>query len=203
MADAATYFEKRVGLKLVALPVAKDTMRGSPEAVARAARTHLKMKPGPVSNMIRVAERAGAVVTYAKTQRLCIDAYSLEIGDWPIIVLTPKGDYYRQRWDVAHELGHLLMHRSAQAIDADMEHEANQFAAEFLLPASAVPTPSSSSPRTPRRWLWTQFALLGGKQGPVRPECRLPFFAEQVERPGLSYECREVEPKTLSGLRSR
>ncbi len=67
-----------------------------------------------------------------------VDAYSAVVGRWPIIVMTSRGDYYRQRWDIAHELGHLILHDSEVAISEQVEQEANQFAAELLLPAEQV-----------------------------------------------------------------
>lgn len=49
--------------------------------------------------------------------------------------MTSRGDYYRQRWDVAHELGHLVLHDGESEINDLIERQANQFAAEILLPA--------------------------------------------------------------------
>jgi len=135
VADIANYLEKRVGLGLAELPSAKEPMRRDPAAVARAARVRLNVGSGPIANVIRTAEQAGAIFSYATQQTSSIEGYSVEIGRWPIALLKPEVNYYRQRWSAAHELGHLLMHRSAVAIDEGMEAEANQFAAEFLLPA--------------------------------------------------------------------
>lgn len=138
VAELATYFERKVGLELPALPTAKFEMRVNPSSVAQAARTRFHLKPGPVVNVVRTAERAGVIVCYATQAFKSVEAYSVEVGGWPVMILKPEIDYYRQRWSAAHELGHLLMHRDASSIDESMEGEANAFAAEFLLPLSEV-----------------------------------------------------------------
>ena len=57
----------------------------------------------------------------------------------PIIVLNPvKDDYYRQRFDAAHELGHLIMHHDAEPGGKVAEEQANRFASEFLMPAEEI-----------------------------------------------------------------
>ncbi|WP_397428100.1 ImmA/IrrE family metallo-endopeptidase [Pseudarthrobacter sulfonivorans] len=56
-----------------------------------------------------------------------IDAYSLHTATRPIIILNPvKDDYYRQRFDVAHELGHLIMHHDAEPGGNVAEDQANR-----------------------------------------------------------------------------
>ena len=55
------------------------------------------------------------------------------------MVLNPvKHDYYRQRFDVAHELGHLVMHSDAEPGGRTVEDHANRFAAELLMPAAEI-----------------------------------------------------------------
>ena len=69
-----------------------------------------------------------------------VDAYSFDSRLRPVVVLNPvKHDYYRQRFDVAHELGHLVMHTDAEPGGGTVEEQANRFAAEFLMPAAADP----------------------------------------------------------------
>lgn len=91
---------------------------------------------GPVRNMIRSAERKGVVVA----------PLAVDVGDavsdgvtYPGMTLigyfpeSKPGD--RLRFTVAHELGHLVLHRYRRPADANlMEREANEFAGEFLFP---------------------------------------------------------------------
>lgn len=58
---------------------------------------------------------------------------------YPIIVYNKSllGD--RQRFTLAYELGHLVLHSSLSDFgDRDIDHEANLFAAEFLMPANDI-----------------------------------------------------------------
>ena len=44
----------------------------------------------------------------------------------------------RSRFDAAHELGHLVLHRHGGPSGREAEDQANQFAAEFLMPSADV-----------------------------------------------------------------
>jgi Zn-dependent peptidase ImmA (M78 family) len=72
-----------------------------------------------------------------------------------VVVLNPmKGDYYRQRFDVAHELGHLVMHQDAEPGRRPAEVAANRFAAELLMPREAI------AGELPRRLHWPTLQAL-------------------------------------------
>ena len=71
-------------------------------------------------------------------------AYSFTIGGRPVIAVPATGNWFRENWDIAHELDHLIQGHHADGIsesDAD-QHEAaaNAFAAELLLPAGDLKT---------------------------------------------------------------
>ena len=140
------------------LPVAPDEADASPEEVAREARDFFGVTPGPIQHLVRLAERAGVVVVFSKPGIEAIDAYSLHTGTRPIIVLNPvKDDYYRQRFDVAHEIGHLIMHHDAEPGGKVAEEQANRFAAEFLMPAEEI---GPHLPATTAGRGWARFAEL-------------------------------------------
>lgn len=97
-------------------------------------------------------------MVFSEPEIAAIDAYSLHTAARPIIVLNPvKDDYYPQRFDVAPELGHLIMHHDAKPGGKTAEAQANRFASEFLMPAEQVAPflPRSSSGRG-----WSQLAEL-------------------------------------------
>lgn len=88
----------------------------------------------PIQNMTRVLERAGCVVTTFSGVSEKIDAFSY-FRDRPVIVRSlDKGSPSRARFDLAHELGHLVMHRNLQPGNPEMEDQANYFGSAFLLP---------------------------------------------------------------------
>jgi hypothetical protein len=69
-------------------------------------------------------------------------AYSFNVGGRPVIAVPAAGNWFRENWDMAHELGHLVKGHHDDGIGADESdgHEAaaNVFAAELLLPAEIV-----------------------------------------------------------------
>lgn len=112
-----------------------DETSSLPEEAARLLRKHWDLKAGPVGHLVRLAENNGVVVVFSPSQTAAVDAYSFDGSYRPTVVLNPaKEDYYRQRFDVAHELGHLVMHVDAEPGSKVVENQAHRFAAEFLLP---------------------------------------------------------------------
>ncbi|MEU7120388.1 helix-turn-helix domain-containing protein [Streptomyces zaomyceticus] len=113
----------------------EDESSTLPEEAARLLRKHWGIGSGPVGHLVRLAENHGVVVVFSPTQTAAVDAYSFDDGYRPTVVLNPaKEDYYRQRFDVAHELGHLVMHVDAEPGSKVVENQAHRFAAELLLP---------------------------------------------------------------------
>lgn len=92
---------------------------------------------GPITSMMRVVENAGAVVTYFDGISERVDAFSMDRPRPLIIRNEAKPAACRLRFDLAHECGHLVMHRGVQTGDKDSEAQANRFASAFLLPRTA------------------------------------------------------------------
>ncbi|MEV8245892.1 XRE family transcriptional regulator [Streptomyces rochei] len=113
----------------------EDESSTLPEEAARLLRKHWGIGSGPVGHLVRLAENHGVVVVFSPAQTAAVDAYSFDDGYRPTVVLNPaKEDYYRQRFDVAHEIGHLVMHVDAEPGSKVVENQAHRFAAELLLP---------------------------------------------------------------------
>ncbi len=93
---------------------------------------------GPIVSMTRVVENAGAIVTYFDELSSRVDAFSMDRRR-PIIVRSSlKESLCRQRFDFAHECGHLIMHRGIETGDRETEEQAHRFASAFLFPRGAV-----------------------------------------------------------------
>jgi len=106
------------------------------ERAAERARIHWALTTDqPISSTIRVAENAGAIVVRFPGLAPEIDALSV-CGDRPIIIRSSEKEKpTRLRFDIAHEIGHLLMHQAGRRPEhADAEAQANRFASAFLLP---------------------------------------------------------------------
>lgn len=112
---------------------------GRPAAAARCTRETWGVRPGRIGNVVRLVERHGVVVARPRTGDDRIDAYSVGFSGRPVIVMSSaKGKRDRSRFDVAHELGHLVMHDPAQAMTRWVEKQAHEFAAEFLMPEQDI-----------------------------------------------------------------
>lgn len=115
-----------------------DDYDGSPEAVARALRSFWQLPPGPVRNLARSLENAGAVLVPMAFGVREIDGIGMRpTGMSPLIFYNMAAPSDRTRFTLAHELGHLVMH-AHQPPYPKMEEEANAFAAEFLMPARDI-----------------------------------------------------------------
>ena len=121
-------------------PVAvDDSDDNGPIQAAQLIRDQWKMKTGPAGHLVRLLELHGVLVVFSPLQAASVDAYSFASHLRPVVVLNPiKRDYYRQRFDVAHELGHLIMHGDAEPGGRIVEEQAHLFASELLMPAAEI-----------------------------------------------------------------
>jgi len=92
---------------------------------------------GPITNMMRVVENAGAVVGYFDGISERVDALSMDRRRPLIIRSEAKPAACRLRFDLAHECGHLVMHRGVHTGCRETEGQAHRFASAFLLPRTA------------------------------------------------------------------
>ncbi|MET7978293.1 ImmA/IrrE family metallo-endopeptidase [Streptomyces mirabilis] len=68
-----------------------------------------------------------------------VEAFSLSFTDHPVVVLgADKNDRARSRFDGAHELTHLVLHGEQICGVKEVETQAHQFAAAFLMPADDI-----------------------------------------------------------------
>lgn len=130
--------ERHIGLPPVSFPDIPATTVDEIEATAEQARQYWGLGlTGPIVSMMRVVENAGAVVTYFGDLSERVDAFSMDRRR-PILVRSSlKESLCRQRFDFAHEVGHLIMHRGLQTGDRATEDQAHRFAGAFLFPRAA------------------------------------------------------------------
>ncbi|MDR7281495.1 Zn-dependent peptidase ImmA (M78 family)/transcriptional regulator with XRE-family HTH domain [Pseudomonas corrugata] len=106
------------------------------EQAAERLRAYWGLGFGPISHMVRVVERAGAVVTFFQDTSTEVDALSITSRRPVIVRNEAKQSPFRLRFDIAHELGHLVLHEGQVTGDRKTESEANRFASAFLIPRS-------------------------------------------------------------------
>jgi len=92
----------------------------------------------PIANVVHLAEKHGVRVLSLSEDCDAIDAFSLWRDGQPFMFLNSRKTPERGIWDAAHELGHLALHRHGSPQGLEAESQADEFAANFLLPESAI-----------------------------------------------------------------
>jgi Zn-dependent peptidase ImmA (M78 family)/transcriptional regulator with XRE-family HTH domain len=109
------------------------------EAIAHRVRSSWDLPRGPIDDVVQLLEAHGIVVTRLPLDSADVDAFSLPFPDHPVVVLgSDKADRARSRFDGSHELGHLVMHGEQIWGMKEVETQAHQFAAAFLMPANEI-----------------------------------------------------------------
>ena len=103
--------------------------------VAQKTRVHLRVPLGPIRNLTEVLEEAGVIIIPLDFGTRKIDACSEWVAGHPVIFINKAMAVSRIRHTLAHETGHLVMHKF---ITEDCEQEADHFAAEFNLPEDEI-----------------------------------------------------------------
>lgn len=120
----------------------------TPEELADYVRDKWGLGRKPIYNLIDIMEKHGVIITNAFEDNKEIDAYShVEIIDHkavPIIVLGYETNIFRQQFNAAHELGHILtdgqyeLEELTKAEYRDMEKYMNRFAGALLIPVEML-----------------------------------------------------------------
>lgn len=134
-----------------------------PELSARVTRAALGIAPNrPISNLTHLFEQNGGFAFLAPFISQKLDAFSrwaeFDI-ERPMIIIAGGLTSDRIRYSIAHELGHLVMHSPAKGYKVTkLEKEANNFAAEFLMPKDIIkhdltsPITLTSISRLKQKW---------------------------------------------------
>ena len=133
----AEYLDSKLDLPEPDFPTIECSSEDDIERAAEECRRYWGLGLGPIDNMTRLLENSGALITDFEGLSEEVDALSI-CAQRPIIVRnSAKSSPGRLRFDLAHELGHLVMHEGKVTGDKKTESEANRFASAFLLPRSS------------------------------------------------------------------
>ena len=121
----------------------------SPKEAAIELRKYWGLGTHPIDNITQLLESKGILITALETdtpdvdafgQRECIDGKEVYL----IAVSKETHSAVRFQFDIAHELGHIILHEWSENLEIlnreqfkAREKEANEFASEFLLPSAA------------------------------------------------------------------
>lgn len=109
--------------------------------IVKQLRHHWGLSDKPIDNLTYTMQENGCVIARLFLDSEKTDGYSKWIGERPYTFLnTEKNAAVRARFTLAHELGHIVLHRNLKKGEniKKREKEANYFAGEFLFPNETV-----------------------------------------------------------------
>jgi Zn-dependent peptidase ImmA (M78 family) len=113
-----------------------DRYGNDAERIAGIVRAHWQVPSGPIHDLTALVEEAGVVVAHSDFGGADISGVTFQVpGMPPLVVLNGAHPADRMRFTLAHELGHIVMHRLPTP---DMEDEADTFASCLLVPTEDV-----------------------------------------------------------------
>ena len=121
----------------------KELTHADIDRAAEVCRAHWELGTGPAPDLVKLLESNGAIVSRGRLNAEGLDAFSEWLpNDLPYVFLGSDVNVgVRSRFDTAHEIGHLVMHRHVSKKQFGkpedfkvLERQAHRFAAAFLLP---------------------------------------------------------------------
>lgn len=116
------------------------------DRIAEQVRDLFELDDGPIENMTLLVERLGIRVVFSDLESEKVDAVTGWVQNRPYIVLNSRRlSSARIRFNLAHELGHIILHSHylIQYVNNTSNHrtieaEANHFAGALLMPATGL-----------------------------------------------------------------
>lgn len=109
-----------------------------PRTAARLLRGIWGLGTKPLPNLVQLCESRGVRVYSLPPFADAVDAYSIWNEGVPYVFLARSKTPERIRFDLAHEIGHLVLHGDEGGETTAQEREADTFASEFLMPSASV-----------------------------------------------------------------
>ena len=188
-----------------------------PIEAARVTRATLGLSPdAPIPHLVNKLEKNGVFVLAVPDAPEGFEAFSL----WsdsdprrPVVVINPDKPTDRLRLSCAHEIGHLVLHRSPRGDLMEMEKDAYAFSSEFLMPEEAMlleirtPVSLSDLARLKPRWGVSIQALIRRAHNlELLTERQYRYFFEQISKMGWrkreppEFDIKPEMPRLLSKL---
>jgi Zn-dependent peptidase ImmA (M78 family)/DNA-binding XRE family transcriptional regulator len=209
--EVAQHLAQRIECPALRLPQLLET----PSVAAAITRTQFGLSPDtPIPHLIQTIESSGVSVLALPIDLEDRDAFSLWVGNdirTPVIFLARNRPGDRQRFSLAHELGHLVLHHAIRGQVSSVESEANQFAAELLMPEMAMrreimpPVTLTSLARLKPRWRVSVQALIRRAHDlEIITKRQYAYLFEQVGEQGWRMKepsYLDIAPEKPRGLR--
>lgn len=121
------------------LPDLSESQGLEPAIAAETVRSMWALHQLPVKGLLPFLEKKGVRVFSLPVKDREVDAFSFWRSSRPFIFLNTERTAERMRFDLAHELAHLLLHRQdINRRSRNIEQQAQDFASSFLIPADAL-----------------------------------------------------------------
>ena len=131
------WISDKFNLPLADLPDLSD-LSSEPSTAATVLRRSWGLGSRPIGNLVRLLESKGVRFFSLFENTKNVDAFCCWKKETPFIFLNTLKSAERSRFDTAHELAHLVLHRKNGSKHAEAENEADKFASEFLMPSSDI-----------------------------------------------------------------
>lgn len=103
------------------------------EEIAKQLRATWDVGNRPLDNLVQTAEDRGVIVISWEDASGRFDGLSGWCGEYPVAAINANRSTDRKRFNLAHEIGHLVMDTSKSSVDDEIL--AHRFAAALLVPA--------------------------------------------------------------------
>jgi Zn-dependent peptidase ImmA (M78 family)/DNA-binding XRE family transcriptional regulator len=176
-----------------------DELEGDIERAAQIVRRAWRLPMGPIRNLTAAVEAAGGIVAELDFGAVQIDAAAQwPLGDRPYFFVRPSLPPDRYRFNLAHEIGHMVLH---DAPDPDLEDQAHAFAGALLVPADEfrpqIPSRLTLAMLIELKMYWgvsmAMLVMRASQMGAITERQKRSYF-QMANARGI----RKVEPGKLS-----
>jgi Zn-dependent peptidase ImmA (M78 family)/DNA-binding XRE family transcriptional regulator len=206
------WLSKKFELPIVQLPNLGRVP--NPEAVSEFVRREWGLGSLSIRNMIHLLEARGVRVFSLAVDAREVDAFSMWNGGIPYVFLNTNKSAEHSRFDAAHELGHLILHKHGPPRGLEAEKQANAFASAFLMPRGSVLANAPAFPtyanlvRLKKIWTTSVAALAYRLHGlELMSDWQYRGICVEISKHGKSFEPNEASreisallPKMFSAL---
>jgi Zn-dependent peptidase ImmA (M78 family) len=133
--EFSRWIDARFRLPGVEVP---DLSGQHPELAAEELRRLWGLDERPIRHMVDLLELHGVRVFSLAEATRKVDAFSVWSDGRPHVFLNTVKSAEHNRFDAAHELGHLVLHRRGQMHGRAIEDQAQRFASAFLMPRTRL-----------------------------------------------------------------
>lgn len=124
-------------IKEVAFPKKSFTSLDDIERVALELRREWDIGLDPIDSLVRTLEDKGIIIYFVDSVEK-LDALTFEANGTHVIAVRKDVPGDRQRFNIAHELGHIILDIPKEMDERDEEKAAHRFAGAFLVPEPVV-----------------------------------------------------------------